>query len=882
MIKVQHLQKYFNKNKKNEIHVLNDISLTLPEKGLVVLLGASGSGKTTLLNVIGGLDKVHSGTVALENTEFKKYSSKKWDAHRNKEIGYIFQNYNLLKDLSVYENLAFVLNMVGIYDKQVIEQRVSYILKAVNMYKFRKRKAMELSGGQQQRVAIARALVKNPKIVIADEPTGNLDSKNTLEIMNIIKQISQEKLVVLVTHERNLADFYGDRIIEIKDGKIINDQLNEEKEHHGISDEDVIYLKDMVKLKDSKKDQLSFAVYAEQEQDIEHLDVKLIVKNKTLYLDIASNLQKVKVINNESNIQVKDEHYEKKSRSELIETNFDLNHLVDDNSSKRTKLAVSFAQSLKLAVKKVASSGKKGKLMLFAFVLSGILISIATSYLFGAINVNVKDYLTVRENYVQLNKGSLSYEQLQEYKYEESFYINTLGARNFVANNYKYSSDVSYTELPVTDSNYFGSLMFSNIAIDTLDNLNEQNLVKGRMPQNHLEFIMDLKTAKALLSNGSANSFGLWEEENFFSLEFSYLLEGFGYENGFYVDISNPNLKTTFDLKIVGICDLGVNAFYFTKPMANLLSTNTFSYQTFQAGFGVGNSKFIAMSHLLPLEMFTLPQEMLQATPFKGFQVTHGSEPQEHSYEFMLSKSKFLQLTGTPDENLNQISFPYTFTTTDQTRTFIISGIYESDYIENYIVGYCADLEVLRYNVLKPEESVFFIFSSDPQALAKELLAVEPTAIWSYLAVKEQVNDAISANLAVTLSIVGVLVGLSCVGFYFLIRSSMMTRIYEISVYRALGVKKRDIYFTFFIEILFLTTITALLGYLLGSYVLNQLEIMFGTLAAVGMSNLINVTIVSLFSGMAVLYLINLLAGLLPVFMLLRKTPSQILSQYDI
>lgn len=882
MIKVQHIEKYFNKNKKNEIHVLNDVSLSLPQKGLVVLLGASGSGKTTLLNVIGGLDKVNDGTISIEQTEFKKYSAKKWDSLRNKEIGYIFQNYNLLKDLSVYENLSFVLNMLGIYDSEVIEQRVSYILKAVNMYKFRKRKAMELSGGQQQRVAIARALIKNPKIIIADEPTGNLDSKNTLEIMNIIKQISKEKLVVLVTHERNIAEFYGDRIIEIKDGKIVSDYVNEEKEHHGISDEDVIYLKDMINLNSSKKENLSFSVYAENKEDLEHLDIKLIVKNKTLYLDIDSNFHKVKLINDESNIKVKNEHYEKKSRSELIQTTFDLNNLATNNSTKKTKLTVSFLQSVKMAGKKVARSGKKGKLMLFAFVLSGVLISIATAYLFGAINVNVKDYLIIRENYVQLNKNTLTYENLMQFKKDNSFYINTLGFRPFSANNYKYDSPVSYTHLTTTNSNFYSSLSFYDIAIDTTNNITQNNLIKGRMPENNFEFVIDKKTANTLLNDGTANTFGLWQLENFFSLEFSYLLENSSNNNGYNNTTTNDNLQTTFTLKIVGIADLGVNAFYFTKPMANLLSTNTFTPTPFQTDDGTSGGKSFVMSQLLPVELFSMEQELLLNTPFNNFNVAHGSLPKDNSYEFMISKLKFIQLTGITEVNLNEIAFPYTLTSKDLTKSFTISGLYESEHILNYIVGTSNNLEVLRYNNLPQDQSLFYIYSNNPKALESQLSSVAPTAVWSYKAVQEEVNNTISANLAVTLSIVGVLVGLSCVGFYFLIRSSMMTRIYEISIYRALGVKKRDIYFTFLIEILFLTTVTAFLGYLLGSYVLNELEAMFSRLASVGMGNLISVTTFSLLCGMAGLYLINLLAGLFPVFMLLRKTPSQILSQYDI
>ena len=225
MIKLNKVNKYYNKKKSNEIHVINNVTLTLPEKGLVCFYGPSGCGKTTLLNAIGGLDSVESGTITFNDVVIEKYNAKKWDEIRSEKVGYIFQNYGLIEDISVGKNLELVLTMLGV-DITESASRIEYALKAVGMEKYKKRKAKQLSGGQQQRVAIARALVKSPDVVIADEPTGNLDEKNTTQIMNIIKKISEECLVVLVTHERRLAEFYGDRIIEILDGKIVNDRDN--------------------------------------------------------------------------------------------------------------------------------------------------------------------------------------------------------------------------------------------------------------------------------------------------------------------------------------------------------------------------------------------------------------------------------------------------------------------------------------------------------------------------------------------------------------------------------------------------------------------------------------------------------------------------------
>ena len=211
MIKVSNLNKYYNKNKTNEIHVINDVTLELPSHGLISFLGASGSGKTTLLNIIGGLDKAQ-GTISYDSFEMNKYEMSKIDKYRNDNFGYVFQSYNLLLNETVYDNLKIALELINIYDEKETQSRIEYALKSVGMYKYRNKKASQLSGGQQQRIAIARALIKHCKVIIADEPTGNLDSANAIEVMNILKSISKKTLVLLVTHNEQLANFYSNYI----------------------------------------------------------------------------------------------------------------------------------------------------------------------------------------------------------------------------------------------------------------------------------------------------------------------------------------------------------------------------------------------------------------------------------------------------------------------------------------------------------------------------------------------------------------------------------------------------------------------------------------------------------------------------------------------
>ena len=289
MIKIEKVNKYFNRYRKNQIHVIDNTSLTLEDTGLTALLGPSGSGKTTLLNVIGGLDKVGKGKIYINNQKITSKFSYKVDKIRNLNIGYIFQDYKLVENLSVYDNVALSLKIIGIKDKKEIDKRVTYVLEKVGMYRYRKRPANMLSGGERQRVGIARAIVKNPNIIIADEPTGNLDSKNSVEIMNIIKAISKDRLVILVTHETNLANFYADRIIEISDGKVVKDYQNTHTNELDYAIDNRFYLKDFKKCDTYNDKNNDITIYHD---DNEKLKVEIVIKNNNIYIKSKNNFRK--------------------------------------------------------------------------------------------------------------------------------------------------------------------------------------------------------------------------------------------------------------------------------------------------------------------------------------------------------------------------------------------------------------------------------------------------------------------------------------------------------------------------------------------------------------------------------------------------------------
>lgn len=221
MLQLKDIVKKYNTG-GTEVEVLKKVNISFRESEFVSILGASGSGKTTLLNIIGGLDKYSSGDMLLMGRSTKEFTDRDWDSYRNGTIGFVFQSYNLIGHLSVIENVKLALSISGESNKEN-DIKAKRVLEDVGLGDHLYKKPNQLSGGQMQRVAIARALVTNPKVILADEPTGALDSKTSVQIMELIKEISKEKLVIMVTHNPELARKYSDRIVSVKDGEIIED-----------------------------------------------------------------------------------------------------------------------------------------------------------------------------------------------------------------------------------------------------------------------------------------------------------------------------------------------------------------------------------------------------------------------------------------------------------------------------------------------------------------------------------------------------------------------------------------------------------------------------------------------------------------------------------
>jgi len=204
------------------VRALNDVSINFRENEFVSILGPSGCGKTTLLNIIGGLDKYTSGDLVINGKSTESFTDENWDTYRNHSIGFVFQSYNLIPHQSVLANVELALTLSGVSKKERRERAIA-ALEKVGLKEQIHKKPNQMSGGQMQRVAIARALINNPDILLADEPTGALDSETSVQVMELLREIAKDKLIIMVTHNPDLATEYSSRIIRCMDGKVIDD-----------------------------------------------------------------------------------------------------------------------------------------------------------------------------------------------------------------------------------------------------------------------------------------------------------------------------------------------------------------------------------------------------------------------------------------------------------------------------------------------------------------------------------------------------------------------------------------------------------------------------------------------------------------------------------
>ncbi len=820
MIKLINLNKFFNKNKGNEIHVINNTNLEFPQTGLVALTGPSGCGKTTLLNVIGGLDKFDSGEIHFDEHVMSKYKPFEWDIIRNKYVGYIFQNYNLVEDKTVYENIELSLNMAGLHDKEKIEERINYVLTSVGMYNYRRRNVQALSGGQQQRVAIARAIAKNPKVVLADEPTGNLDANNTFEIMSIIKKISQECLVILVSHERSLVDFYADKVIELSDGKVIGEHENVGNKSFEHKDDRIIYLKDL-----NRDDSLigsGIERYYEHTKD-EELSFQIIEVKDSIYIR-AKSQKKIKYLTDETEIVLLNEHYKAKQSEDALAYSFDLQQFGPLQQSSQKKSYIKMDKSIKNGFKKMFGPRKVlGKLFLLVYFVISALVAYEIATLGNLTMNDESSYLSVAHDIVGV--------QSEDYLYPTDI--------NYILDHVDNIDWVPYFDsigigFDVIDYYQGNGIAYSEAFPMKVSQIDPESLIYGNMPENNLQIVVDVWILNNVLEVKKVTDLGITDVRDFIGHKL--------YPSGSFGD------EHVLSFEIVGIIDTD----------APVIAVEDDSILAFVPSY----SGYVSQ---------TVSENRINIESGRDIEAENEMLIGENNPDFVLGS--IYNLYGTD----------FTVVGTFSTNPEWMNNVYGYMVIipDNQVeaiqkIQVTNEVNPIRYGL---SNTAIYFYTDDMEKAIEDINNLDRGYSVSNAYEQQKANylDVLySENMSQIRFALIVLAGI-IVYIFFIMRSSMLGRIKEIGIYRSIGATKRDIYKIFLGEIFATTTMGSLTGYLAMSLLIYRVIDLAG-----GYLSLFYLPVTNLILGILFIYALNLIFGMLPVFNLLRKTPSEINVKYDI
>ena len=834
MVTLQNVDKYFYRRKSNQIHVINDTSLEFGETGLTALLGPSGCGKTTLLNVIGGLDKADKGRIYINGQRITGRTARSVDRIRKLNIGYIFQNYNLINTMTVFDNVAMVLKMVGIKDEKEIKEKVEYALELVGMYRYRKRYADMLSGGERQRVGIARAIVKNPSIIIADEPTGNLDSANTLEVMNIIKSISREKLVILVTHEENLAEFYADRIIRLRDGKVISDEINRNVEGLDYRIENRIYLKDI-------KDQRTFGdgdntirVYNESGGK---MDIDIVISRGNLFIQTHDNTNRMEIVDDNSSIELVDDHYRALTAEEAEARRFHAERFVSSKPLRHASIFNVFSM-LTSGFRTVSSYHILKKVLLVGFLISAMFITYAVSNIAGILNMP-------DEKFVQDDK---SYVGVVQKKIPVSDYLSIESdptVEYALPGDGKINMSMKYDEYWQTS---WGGTMFKGSLSDS-GSLAEEDIKYGRLPENRYEVVIDaLLLKRAQEENPDMIHAGYKEPEELIGRHLT--------------------LKELPEFTIVGITDKESPCIYASKSLfINMLANNS------TEDYYEGDYEYYEDEELDAAETYNEDGSITVSAPkasqlidyalYKDkVQLTDESSWPENDYEVLVDSdySKSMSIGKVIKTKVNG-------------HKLTVVGHYDSDEVQG---KFFVNNNMIKYRLIGESENMTVKAAGEKEDTVNALKEYGVKARDLYKYQKSKYRKSQLSTVRAFLLVGGIIIIISLIEVFLMMRASFLSRIKEVGTLRAIGVKKSDIYRMFTGEIIAITTMASIPGWLLMNYVISKLQ------NVSYLSNMFICTPQTVLISLALIFAFNLLFGLMPVAHTLIRRPAAILARTDV
>lgn len=842
MIKISHLNKYYYKNKSNEIHVINDFNLELGEKGLIALFGKSGCGKTTLLNTIGGLDKFDSGNISIDGASV----SCKNDDLRNEYIGYIFQNYNLNDSVTVLENVSDALRLCGLKDEEEIRRRSIVALTNVGMEKYINRTPNNLSGGQMQRIAIARAIVKNPKIILADEPTGNLDETNTILIMNLLREIANNHLVLLVTHEADLVDKYCDKVIELGDGKIVNIRDNVISDYKETNNKNNIYLGDLEK--ESVDNNLVNVEY--YGNTLNKVNLQIVNNNGKIYLKVLDN--NVNIITDDSEVKLISGKYENIKQQE-VESNkmFDLPQIENGTYGKLFNFKSSFTTGYYQNFRRK----KKGKALLKICMVMFTAVLVIMTSIFGVSFKKLKEVSNAYSHntfYVYSNYTDLYNRIMEDYndgKLSADYASVTTNLRFYTLN-----FNTNYFE---SFNNVDNSAFKTNCVFLPNTLIKNKRVISGKVTDlNDYELVISSRVADNLLENSNVGYIKSYDDL-------------IGLETNYYLNKLNAKCK------VVGIVEDNDITIY-TNPftLACFESTQGITYLDDDIKDVVGEEFYNSISDneaiyvSYGISSFKVNDTIqVRGVDIKIKKVLTYDDINSYGYDKMyyynisdglyVTKDTYIKVCSSFG-NSYDINHNYDAKPLKQGSESVYD-YYPTYYVRLYSNNPKKTLEYLNNNYSEANP----IFKLDSFYQPNDFRESE---------LEESRRDITSKIITMI-----VMFALLSLCMYFIMRSSLMIRIKQIGIYRAIGVSKKNLVFKFFIEALVLTIFTVGL-----SFIFISIFLWFNISRSALMKEIFYYPLWLSFALLGVLFGVCSFCGILPVLGLLRKTPSEILSKYDI
>ncbi|MBP5224620.1 MAG: ATP-binding cassette domain-containing protein [Lachnospiraceae bacterium] len=824
MIRVSDLKNTYSPGTRSAEEVLHGVSFELPDTGFVCILGRSGSGKTSLLNAMGGLDVFDSGALEIGGTQITRGMSGAMERERNENFGYIFQNYYLLPEHSAAYNVYLGLHSLDLSEKEKLK-RVGDALKQVDMFRYRKRLVGELSGGQQQRIAIARAIAKAPKVIFADEPTGNLDEESTLNVCALLKKLSRTSLVVMVTHEERLADFFADRIITLEEGRITGDSTEWTRGSLVSADRNTVYAGDYTE-KTLSTDAVNLRILSSGKAapaDITLVieDGKLIVKTDGSYLVMQSKASEPPFIA-EGN----------RPRLELSQFETDGEEEVAPNALPQ-KAASRSGLGLRMLWAELKTGASKKKLRNAAaglfLVLLSLMLLLSVSDIASAARVKPEEFITADSHVLdfKFDKGPAFSDKYQwslaEY---EAMFLKHLEDNGLemdlipdTGERFKFVSSV----LP-----QYGTLSMSlgKYNLVSVDRLDPSALVYGRMPERYDEIVVDR-----------------WVIRNCTSADgiVQNLIPDNAYMLGKRLQMGRKNYYPV----IVGICDSGEPSVYM--PRAGMLSVGVRGLEA------IPYSDFTALTGMTDLEPVRPGEAVLI-----GENVGSYYRKQLGTTMSMTNGMDFFLREAVEDVGWQQGVFALMIIADEEVEPLLRSMVESVTHFSVWFADKEAAGRVLSGPLPEKLEGVLKIDVSDTYGR-------EYASYMNRRSVRLQTRFIITAAA-----------GLLClVMLYVIQRFRVRDRLGMIAVYRLLGIPGRDAVGVFVLENLMMT-----LKYAVPAVFLSWGVITLFPVLGIGALQ-IEIPLWVPFATLSVIVLAQLAVAVLPVLRLLRMPPAKLAAMHD-